>query len=37
MSAISETYNRGYNILELAHTFPNVSFPTSEMERDYYY
>ena len=25
MSAISETYNRGHNILELADILPNVS------------
>ena len=36
MSAISETYNRALNILELADTLPNVSFTTSETERDYY-
>ena len=36
MSAISETYNRVHNILELVNVFPNVSFTTSEMERDYY-
>ena len=35
MSAISETYNRG-KILELADFLPNVSFTTSEAERDYY-
>ena len=30
MSAISETYNRTHNILELANILPNVSFKTSE-------
>ena len=35
MSAISETYNCAHNILELADILPNVSFTTSEMERDY--
>ena len=37
MSAISETYNRGKNVLELLlDTLPNVSFTTTETERDYY-
>ena len=36
MSAISETYNRAINILELVDILPNVSFKTSETERDYY-
>ena len=36
MSAISETYNRAINILELVDILPNVSFTTSETERDYY-
>ena len=36
MSAISETYNSGHKILELADFLPNVSFTTSEAERDYY-
>ena len=36
MSAISETYNRGRNILELADILPNVSFVTCETETDYY-
>ena len=36
MSAISETYNRGHNILELADILPNVSFTASETESDYY-
>ena len=36
MSAISETYNRGHDILELVDILPNVSFTASEMERDYY-
>ena len=34
MSAITETYNRGHNILELVDILPNVSFTKSEMERD---
>ena len=37
MSAISETYNRANNILELVLVLPNVSFTTSETERDYYH
>ena len=37
MSAISETYNRGHNILELEDILPNVSFTTSETETDCYY
>ena len=36
MSAISETYNRGHNILELADILPNVSFTAIETESDYY-
>ena len=32
-----ETYNRARNILELVDILPNVSFTTSEAERDYYY
>ena len=36
MSAISETYNRTHNILELEDVLPNVSFTASETERDYY-
>ena len=36
MSAISETYNRTDNILELEDALPNVSFTVSETERDYY-
>ena len=36
MSVISETYNRAYNILELADILPNVTFITSETKRDYY-
>ena len=36
MSAISETYNRGHNISELADILPNVSFTASETESDYY-
>ena len=35
MSAISETYNRAHNILELVDILPNVSFTTNETERDY--
>ena len=37
MSDISETYNRAHNILKIIDFFPNVSFTTSETERDYYY
>ena len=33
MSAISETYNRGHNILELVDVLPNVSFTKSVMEK----
>ena len=36
MSAISESYNRAHNILELVDILPNVSFTTSQTERDYY-
>ena len=36
MSAISETWNRALNILELVYILPNVSLTTSETERDYY-
>ena len=36
MSAVFETYNCAHNILELVDFFPNVSFITSEKERDYY-
>ena len=36
MSAISETCNRGHNILELLDILSNVSFTTSETERDFY-
>ena len=36
MSLISETYNRGYNILELGDILSSASFATSETERDYY-
>ena len=32
MSAISETWNRGHNILELANILPNASFTASETE-----
>ena len=34
MSAISETYNRAHDILELVDILPNVVFATSETERD---
>ena len=34
ISAIFETYNRGYKILELVDVLPNVSFTASETERD---
>ena len=34
MSPISETYYRGYKILELVDILPNVSFTTSKTERD---
>ena len=34
MSAISETYNRVYNILELVDIFPNVSLTTCETKVD---
>ena len=36
MSAISEIYNCNHNILEPADILQNVSFTTSETERDYY-
>ena len=36
MSTIFETYNHTHNILELLDIFLNVSFITSEMERDFY-
>ena len=36
MSAISETFNRTHNILELEDVLPDVSFTASETERDYY-
>ena len=36
MSAISETYNRAHNILELVDILPNVSVATSETELNYY-
>ena len=36
MIAISETYNRTHNILELEDVLPNASFAASETERDYY-
>ena len=31
-----ETCSRAHNILELVDILPNVSFQTSETERDYY-
>ena len=34
MSAISETYNPGHDILELLDILSNVSFTTSKTERD---
>ena len=34
MSAISETYNRADNILELVDILPNVSFTTSETNKN---
>ena len=34
MSAIFDTYNGSYNILELVDILPNVSFTTIETERD---
>ena len=36
MSAISKTYNRVHNTLELIDILPNVSFTTNETEHDYY-
>ena len=36
MSAISGTYNRAHNILELEDVLPDVSFTARETERDYY-
>ena len=36
MSTISETYSRGHNVLDLIDNLLNVSFTTSEAERDYY-
>ena len=36
MSAISETYNRAHNILELVGILPNFYFTLSETEHDYY-
>ena len=35
MSAISETYDRTHNILELVDVLPNVSFTTIETKHDY--
>ena len=34
MSAISETYNHGHDILELLDILSNVSFTASKTERD---
>ena len=34
--AVSETYNRDRNFLELVDVLPNVSFTTSEAKRNYY-
>ena len=36
MSALSETFNRTHNILELEDVLSNVSFTTSDTERGYY-
>ena len=36
MSAISETYNRTHDILELEDVLPKDSFTEGEMLRDYY-
>ena len=36
MRAISETYTRAHNSLELADILLNVSFTSSEMNCDYY-
>ena len=36
MSVIFETYNLAHNVLELVDIWPNVSFTTSGIERDYY-
>ena len=36
MSAISKTYNRAHNILELVDMLSTVSFKTSKTELDYY-
>ena len=36
MSAISETCNRGQNVLELLDILPDVSSTTSETECDYH-
>ena len=36
MGAISKTYSRAHNILELLDILPNVSFTTSQTERGYY-
>ena len=35
MSAIFEIYGRAHNVLKLVDILPNVSFTTSDMERDY--
>ena len=36
MSVISKTCNSAHNIVELVDILPNVTFTTSETERDYY-
>ena len=36
MRAISETYNRDHNILELVDISWNISFTASETDVDYY-
>ena len=36
MSAITEIYNRAYNILELVAILPKVFFKKIEIERNYY-
>ena len=36
MSAISQSCNIDLNILKLVDILPNLSFTTSEKERDYY-
>ena len=36
MSAISETYTRAHNVLELVDILPDIFFTISETEFDYY-